>query len=379
MRPRPTSPGQGGRFGWPVALLLAVAAGLAGCAAGGRDAGRESVTLRDLDVETETPTNRAGQRPEMAQPRGLVFMRRMVLPLERSLESAWAMADPAPVPPLSRAVWRSNGVRLGVLSTEAWESFAGSLPRVFQARQTGLMAADEPVAIVTSPRLVRPIRIDLTIPPLAPRETWAQRGRLRLLAEIGRATASGGDDDEITPRRLVLTPHHAVPRSLVLPEALADARRPGVAFSQLALRFQLQPGELLVMGLDRPWDRVPPPKPEPQTPPARPESPEGSPVAAASPAPVIEADAAEADAAAPSGSPESAPDPAEPPAPDEPERVPQVGPPMPEVPPHLGRALFTAQHAGRPVQYLMVLSVVPLGPDDPPPDAASEPPGDATP
>ena len=356
-----------------LAAVAAVVAWLvAGCASGPGGAG-ERVTLRDLerDPASTPPDDPEGEAIPSPEPTAAVFMQRLTLPLERSLDDAWAMLDPAPAPPLSRGVWQSNGIRLGVLPRDQWPAFVEALPRRLAVRQTRLLATDQPLAIVSSHRLNRPIRVDLTIPPMRPRETWAKRGRLRLLAEVSepRPSSTGGTtgDDAATRRRVALIPHHQVPRTLVLPNELAEDRLPGVVFEQLALRFDLPADRLLVIALDRPWDRVP----EPTQPEASPDDSEAEPAAPLASAAPDQA-AVEAEAEAEADPPEDAesdsdsdpdsdsePDSADPPAEVDPTPD-RSGPPIPDVPPHLGRALLTAERLNRPVQRVVVISVLPL-------------------
>ncbi|MFW6336814.1 MAG: hypothetical protein ACOC3G_06775, partial [Phycisphaeraceae bacterium] len=171
---------------------------------------------------------------------------------------------------LSLGVWQANGIRVAVLPLEDWPEFYAKLPEALEVRQTRILASADPVPVVTSRRLVRPIRIDLTVPPMRPRETWARRGRLRLLAEVAAPNAgadaagstheTGDASAEQAPerRRVSLIPHHLLPQQVALPDSMRADRMPGVVFDRLALRMDLSADTLLILALDRPWDRAAP-------------------------------------------------------------------------------------------------------------------------
>lgn len=307
-------------------------------------------------------------------------------------------AKPAPLPRLSLGVWQANGIRLAVLPLEDWPAFYAEMPEPLSVRQTRVLASDAPVAVVTSPRLVRPIRIDLTVPPMRSREKWVRRGRLRLLAEISApdvaalaadasaddANADGGRSmrNALDARHVTLVPHQLLPRQIVLPETLRDDPMPGVVFERLALRMELPADQLLLLAMDRPWDRESPEPPGDesngektngdQSSPDEPNEQSGD---GRSPANEGIADGAASASTEDHGSDSQ---PRRKDAGDEKqaegassgeedgksedggEIAPRDEPPVFEVPPHLGRALLAAEKWGRPVQRLVVILIRPL-------------------
>jgi hypothetical protein len=359
------------------ALLLASLAG--GCATPSRDYTPPDVTLSDIHAEREQPSGTGEQatkgEPDDARrtdrPTTTVSLQSFDLPLEFTLEEAFAYAKPAPLPRLSLGVWQANGIRVAVLPIEDWPKFYAKLPEALEVRQTRILASDDPVAVVTSPRLVRPIRIDLTVPPMRPRETWARRGRLRLLAEVAEVAA-----DNASPRRRVsLIPHHLLPQSVALPDRTPVDRMPGVVFDRLTLRMDLSPDTLLILALDRPWDRKAPETPDTPDTPGKPgheseqrDGGDSSPVAGSAGGEIVSALPAEsADDAGPATTRGDA-GPAEEKGKDEADAAdgaeargdtPRRSDAS-EVPPNLGRALLAGQKWDRPLQRLVVISVRPL-------------------
>lgn len=382
-------------------LLLAVA--VSGCATPPAEESPPDVTLRDLDTPpertsagTEERANHDGDgsvAERNVRTATAVSLQSFEFPLEFTLEEAFAYAKPAPLPRLSLGVWQANGIRVAVLPLEEWRDFYAELPEALAVQQTRILASDDPVPVVTSRRLVRPIRIDLTVPPMRPRETWARRGRLRLLAEV--ATQNAGDDapgstdanrdasvEQASDRRRVsLIPHHLLPQQIVLPESTRADRMPGVLFDRLALRMDLSADTLLILALDRPWDREAAEPRDSLDAPGAPGLPEqegeerddveSPPVAdrggrvsrddrgivSAMPSESAEAGAA----AASSGDGNSADEKVqeESSATDPPADTPRSSE-VSEVPPNLGRALLTGQKWDRPRQRLVVISVRPL-------------------
>lgn len=369
-----------------AAGLIAVIACVAGCATPG-EGGASGVTLGELDAPRESGTEtleaqsqgKAGDAERADRPGTAVSMQSFELPLESSPEEALSYTEPAPLPRLSLGVWQANGIRVAVLPLEDWPDFYAKLPEALSVRQTRLLASDDPVAVVTSPRLVRPIRIDLTVPPMRPREAWARRGRLRLLAEVAAPRDAGtvaGSADASAQRRVSLIPHHLLPQQVVLPDTMRSDRMPGVVFDRLALRMELSADTLLILALDRPWDRQPPVAPDSPESPDSPEKEPGkrgdresSPVAGVDRDATVSAapkQAAEDAAATPSQRDGAAPDEAgeaqegETSDADRGDASRRRKPAMPEVSPTLGRALLAGQKWDRPVQRLVVISVRPL-------------------
>jgi hypothetical protein len=370
-----------------AAGLIAVIACVAGCATPG-EGGASGVTLGELDAPRESGTEtlegqsqgEAGDAERADRPGTAVSMQSFELPLESSLEEAFSYTEPAPLPRLSLGVWQANGIRVAVLPLADWPDFYAKLPEALSVRQTRLLASDDPVAVVTSPRLVRPIRIDLTVPPMRPREAWARRGRLRLLAEVAAprdaGTVAGSADASAQRRRISLIPHHLLPQQVVLPDTMRSDRMPGVVFDRLALRMELSAETLLILALDRPWDREAPVAPDS---PESPDSPEKEPGKRGDvePSPVAGVDRDATVSAAPkqaAGDAAATRSQREGTASDEADEA-QEGessdadrsdasrrrkPAMPEVSPTLGRALLAGQKWDRPVQRLVVISVRPL-------------------
>ena len=291
----------GSRFGVLVPLVAAAAGGCQ-AAPPGPPAARFP-TLSDLAPAEpiRPPVDPAGP----AEAAGLsAAVTRVTLPLGVSLEPAWREVDEDVLPPLTRGVWRANGLRAGVLPADRLGAFLDGLPPVWEDRSFRVVKPDGPVLLRRSPPLVLPVFADLTVPPYAPRLEELLGHRAALLVEFSEAPAAGGLD-------LRLTPLHQKPAASLYPRTAAEKEREGRAFVELALRLRVPRGDYAVLGLAR--------------------------------------DAAGLPTAAELAAPPEAP----PVAPTQPAPAGLLPPPLP---PNLGRALFTlpAEARGEP-QVLLLL------------------------
>ncbi len=279
---------------------------------------------------------------QAATPRAVVSVHRLDLPLERSVDEAWALVDEAAFPPITRTVWNANGLRVGVMNgdPQSLAAFVEALPGVAGIQRSHLAPGEYPTPLIAAPRQPEPIKIDLTIPPRAVREEFIRGGRIQLLTHMVARAADGSPGDGI---RVEVTPHHHIPQVRLTPPDPQVAMLDGRLFTELTLRAELPPGKTLVIGL--------------YTPPAPPGN---APAPGSAPAPeVIPNDV-------PGGEPEpesdarisAMPSEAEPlsdePKPEDAEEPAPPGPP--QVPAHLGRALLTGKRYNRAMQMMILIS-----------------------
>jgi len=312
----------------------------------------EDVTLPDIAPpkppgppaeEGETQSNASGLRYDVE---------RVEIDLDRPLNAVWALADESVLPPLKRAVWENNGLRLGKLS-------ASDIPRLRQAvgptagtRRNTVMNIDQPTAIRSSSPIARPVPVDLTVPPMNIRRVWAERGRLRLL--LREASVSQGRVE------LELMPQLYQPTAQLLPRTPEQRQLDGQIYDALSTTVTLAPNEVLLVGLYWPWQPPPEPitsflnneNPDNTAPDESPDSPD---------APVDGSTETDADNITPTPEPANPanPDATTPDAADETEapEEPVVTLQAPPLDPSVGRALFAGQRFNRPVQVLLAITV----------------------
>lgn len=292
-----------------AAGLLAL--GLASCKAPPKEETFPSLQQVESDVTPVTPP----AAPELAsQSRVLATVERYDLPLYAPTDEAWQVVDQGVLPRLTRGVWRTNGIRVGLLDIGDLRAFFEALPPPVVTQRTQITATEHPVVLRRSPYLRGTAMIDLTVPPRTVEEVPVTGGRLQLLAQM-RSEPFGVVS-------LNLLPHHYLPEVSLLPRGPLAKQLDGRIFEEIGVRLNVASNRLLVIGLHLPEEDAPAPP--------------------ASPAPD--------DASTVNAQPDDAPpEPAEKPlriedAPD-------------GLPPHLGHALFTASRAGRPVQVLLLIRV----------------------
>ncbi len=199
------------------------------------------------------------ERPASAS--ATATLTRITLPLEVSIEPAWAVVDENTLAPLARGVWRANGLRAGVLPGDRLPGFLAALGPVWSDSAFRVVAPDGPVLVRRSAPLIRPVLADLTVPPFAPRREELLGFRAALLLEM--APSAGG-------LSLAFTPLHQKPVATLAPQTSAEKERAGRLFSELALRLRVPAGSFAVVGLARdpgglptPAELAAPPPPPP--------------------------------------------------------------------------------------------------------------------
>ncbi|MEM7576471.1 MAG: hypothetical protein AAF328_03260 [Planctomycetota bacterium] len=191
-----------------------------------------------------------GVTDETAAPEGtkaVAFVTLVDLPLDVSLEPAWSVVDEDVFPAITSGVWRSNGLRIGLLPRDRLVDFLNALPPNWGDRRQRIWGGDEPRALVRS----RPIRaeffVDLTVPPFAPqRETF--RGNTATLLMKLRPQRGGFT-------RVTLTPQHHKPRQTIRPRTPQEKLLDGRIFEELSVTVavpeQKDSARYLVLGLAR--------------------------------------------------------------------------------------------------------------------------------
>lgn len=331
------------------------------------------------------PALMAGHEPELpevpieptAQPQAAYVLERWVLPLQRSMEPAWAMVDESVIPPHKRELLHKNGLRIGLLDLSNIRAFDQATGKRLVVTRQKILGSTRVDRLIRMPMLGREALVQLSLPPDMPQVYEAREGAVQILHQAVRESGN-----TVTLR---LLPHHHLPKVTIRPRHHLETEFDGRLFESLMTTLTPGPNRLVVLGLYWPWqlrethepgyEPLPPlpPKPTPQTP-KSPEPPDES-----------EDSKSQDKLTPPTQGQEQAPtEPAAQTTPTEdessntPEETPEPDPPEPttltwrhpkNLPPTLGRMLFTGVQAGRPAQILLLLRVQSL-PQQPPPDDA---------
>lgn len=173
---------------------------------------------------------------------GAAVVTQIELPLDAPIDLAWAHVEDQPVDPETAELWRTNGLRVGVLTPTAAAAFREALPP--DARSSGeRVTTFAPTPVVTFAGTDGPREVVLALAPGEERTGRLRPGRFQFLLRVERL-GSGAAAAE-------LTPHHAYPQvDLVTREAWEEALE-GRIFDSLALRVELARGAALVVALDQ--------------------------------------------------------------------------------------------------------------------------------
>jgi len=219
-------------------MLLAVAFALVGC---------ESAPTQEQDIPLPGFGDEGPKRPTGV----FAVIRRADVPLDQSTDDAWSIINEQVVPPVTRGIWRGNGLRIGLLHRDQLDAYSEAMPQPVAFSRTLINRSTQPVSVLTTPRLRSDLRfeMDLTRPP-RPRQVELVEGgegsTLRLLAKIETE-----DDGRHT---LVLTPQHHIPSPLdLIPRDPRDKEMDGRIYDELSLRVTLGKNQVAVVGLHWPW------------------------------------------------------------------------------------------------------------------------------
>lgn len=278
-------------------------------------------------------------KPNADTPVG-ALIHRIDLPLDVSLDPLWDVVDESVVTLRTRGMWRTNGLRIGVLSADDALAFAEQLPTIHGESRAKLIGSPYPSSVRSTPRLIQPVMVDLTDPPKSPVVLRVRGGRLQLLAKITR--------DESGQAYLELTPHHYKPKPDLVPRSPLEKQLDGRVFVPLTARLALTPDTAVVVGLHRPW-------PDPEV-----TSETGSEDSASTPTSEDEASTSDkTEKPADEGTVKASTGDADPQdTPDTGDAVTDEEPKPPAIPDHLGRALMAGRRAGQDTQVIMVISII---------------------
>ncbi len=267
-----------------------------------------------------------------ANKRVIALIHRIDVPLDVPTDALWDLVDEQAVPLRTLGMWRTNGIRIGFLHAEHAPDFVAALPSVLGESRAKLLGSPYPSTIRTTPRLRRPVEVDLTDPPRSPQVIQARGGRLQLLAKIGR--------DENGTAFLELTPHHYKPKgATLLPRSPLEKELDGQVYESLMARLPLPPDRAVVVCLYRPWPVAIEDEPtEPSTPEETPlaDQTTGSDLQPGTQTPQADASNTSDDGGS-----------------SKPAQTDRKPPPIPN---HLGKALLAGTRAGTPVQILLIIS-----------------------
>ena len=228
---------------WPLVLMML----LTGCTAAGRSGGVAPGDLPTLAAVRPPEPEGADmpRNPDLPAPNADATVELLELPVDASLDAAWARLEADAFPAPARAAWEANGFRVALASPAQMQKAAEALPPTLDRRATRVLATTHPVPVRRTPTLsgAQAVAVDLTIPPHAPRVRDVSRGRLQLL--MSTHPAGGGVAVE-------LVPHQYLPRPSLLPRGPLEKELDGEVFEPLTLRAVLGPGQTLVVGRYRP-------------------------------------------------------------------------------------------------------------------------------
>ncbi|MEM1097293.1 MAG: hypothetical protein AAGH92_00760 [Planctomycetota bacterium] len=179
--------------------------------------------------------------------KAVAFVTLVDLPMDVSLDPAWSVVDEDVFPAITSGVWRSNGLRIGLLSKSRLVDFLNALPPNWGNRRQRIWGGDEPKVLVRS----RPIRAeffaDLTVPPFAPHTETFRGHTATMLLEL--RPQRGGFT------RVTLTPQHHKPRQVIRPRSPQEKLLDGRVFEELSVTVavpeQGEAARYLVLGLAR--------------------------------------------------------------------------------------------------------------------------------
>ena len=186
------------------------------------------------------------------KPKGVyAVIRKADVPLDESTDDAWSIINEQLVPPVTRGIWRGNGMRIGLLQRDQLDAYSEVMPQPVAFSRMLINRSTYPQSIIETPRLRSDLRfeMDLTRPP-RPREVEMVQGgnnsTLRLLAKI--------ETSEDGRHTLVLTPQHYIPSPLnLIPRDPFEKEKDGRIFEELSLRVTLGKDQVAVVGLHWPW------------------------------------------------------------------------------------------------------------------------------
>ncbi|MEM6257023.1 MAG: hypothetical protein AAGI37_01760 [Planctomycetota bacterium] len=209
--------------------------------------GCQSRTEPEADIPLPSFASEGPERPKTVY----AVIRRADVPLDESTDDAWSIINEQLVPPLTRGIWRGNGLRIGLLPRNQLDAYSEAMPQPVAFSRILINKSSYPVSILETPRLRGDLRfeIDLTRPP-RPRSVETIQGgdnsTLRLLAKI--------ETDAEGRHTLVLTPQHYVPSPLnLIPRDPLEREMDGRVFEELTLRVTPGEGQVAVVGLHWPW------------------------------------------------------------------------------------------------------------------------------
>jgi hypothetical protein len=329
----------------PSAAIVVAALALSACA----ERASTLPTLTDIRSTATAPATSLDQ--QAADAHVLTTIQHIDLPLDVATDDLWSRVDETAVSPLTQITWNANGLRLGLISRDDLPALASISPKALNIELTQLLSTGQFTPLRRALRQTEPITVDLTTPPQPTQLIHVRGGQLQLLASMTAAPDGSAEID--------LLPHHYVPRLSVIPRDPLEKQLDGRSFDPLAVHLKLNPQQVLVVGLYRPWPKShPTPATEPTPATTAPQSTTASPshdhVGPAAPS----LDSPQAPQAT------TSPDASAPPADAATTRD------VPRLLPHLGRALLTARRLNQPMQVLLLITVEPLPPATAPDRAA---------
>jgi hypothetical protein len=325
-------------------------------AMGGCGAFEDRETLADLpslaQIDSRIPRNWGGPTPGGSPPQAKLYVRQLALPIDYSLDEAWSVTNRGFLPRATRGAWEENGFRIGLLPKSQVAKFKERLPSPLDSRLTTMYAAGHAAPMMDTPQLNQPYQA--RVPLEGDRQGGVTRlrgGRIQLLAKA--------QTDTTGQVYVHFTPHHYKPEISIKPRGPMAKELDGRVFEELSIRLPRPRNQYLVIGLHRPQLRpdsgtFKPPQPDTDQSKASEGSDssgeqDGSGGDAETP-PWAQAngESGAGDGGAGGGSKQAEE--------DGPEKVEN---PL-QVPPVMGRALFTGSKLGRPRQLLLVIDIRPL-------------------
>lgn len=169
---------------------------------------------------------------------------------DRNLDNTWAMM----LAPMGDAVarWNLNGLRIGVISRNQFPDFINGLRPIERSENIAILTPQgRDTTLSPAPRLKRETTIQWTRDDASNVFVTLRAGQPQFLLRTSAAA-----DGRV---RVTITPHHFYSIATLLPQSQEEYTRSGKVFDEMAISFDLDKDQILVIGGD------PPPMIEPLT------------------------------------------------------------------------------------------------------------------
>lgn len=227
-------------FEWQAFLAIVACMPMAACAPNRPE--RDRLGLPNFkDIQSQLDSTVA-DGPHKSRPMRVV-VHRVDLPLDASIEQAWALVYDDHLQPTMIDMWQTNGMGIAVLEKSKLEMFIRSLGKSVGRGQRTVLARDMTMDLRESPPLNRLLAINLMV-SAEPVQVLTGRGSTwHLIARV---------QQDANHRPLVeLVPYHHRLHHTIKPRTPQEKDLDGRYFDELALAVPLESNQLLAISLHR--------------------------------------------------------------------------------------------------------------------------------